>query len=162
MSVTINWGLYLLDRERAVFLYHSTQCNGVKLIQKEHSYIMVVNMSSSFWLLWVESRDFPQVEKERTACKDEQIHKMTTIFTKNGPSFFCVKMVVILWICSAFFFSLRKITWLNSQQPKTKGHIEHLSLLILKVCTGFQRIYGAHQILKHCYKILVCEHFSKS
>ena len=27
---------------------------------------------------------------------------------------------------SSFFLSLRKITWLNSQQPKTRGHVEHL------------------------------------
>ena len=40
-------------------------------------------MSSSFWLLGVELRDFSQAEKERTACKPEQIHKMTTIFTQN-------------------------------------------------------------------------------
>ena len=45
-------------------------------------------MCFSFWLLGVESRDFSQAEKERTACKAEQIHTMTTIFTKNdnlGP-----------------------------------------------------------------------------
>ena len=45
-------------------------------------------MSSSFWLLQVKSRDFFQAEKERTACKAEQIHKMTTIFTQKdnvGP-----------------------------------------------------------------------------
>ena len=41
-------------------------------------------MSSIFWLLEVESRDFSHAEKERTAGKDEQIHKMTTIFTQNG------------------------------------------------------------------------------
>ena len=40
-------------------------------------------MSSTFWLLRVESHDFSQAEKERTACKYEQIHKMTTIFTQN-------------------------------------------------------------------------------
>ena len=34
-------------------------------------------MSSSFGLLQVESREFSQLEKERTACKAEQIHKMT-------------------------------------------------------------------------------------
>ena len=54
-------------------------------------------MWSSFWLLGVESRDFSQAEKERTACKDVQIHKMTTIFTQNnklGP--FCVEIIVIL------------------------------------------------------------------
>jgi hypothetical protein len=43
------------------------------------------NMSSDFWLLQVESHDFPQAEKERTVCKAEEIHKMTTIFTQNGP-----------------------------------------------------------------------------
>ena len=42
-------------------------------------------MSSGFWLFGVESRDFSQAEKERNACKAEQIHKMTTIFTQNGP-----------------------------------------------------------------------------
>ena len=59
-------------------------------------------MSSRFWLLRVESRDFSQVEKEGTACKAEQIHKMTTIFTQNdnqGP--FWVKIVVIFLIYSA-------------------------------------------------------------
>ena len=48
----------------------------------------VLYMSSSFWLLGVESRDFSQAEKERTACKAEQIHTMTTCFTQNdnlGP-----------------------------------------------------------------------------
>ena len=39
--------------------------------------ILGLYMSSSFLLL--------QVEKERTACKAEKIHKMTTIFTQNGP-----------------------------------------------------------------------------
>ena len=45
-------------------------------------------MSSSFWQLGVESRDFSQAEKGRTDCKAEQIHKLTTIFTQNdnlGP-----------------------------------------------------------------------------
>ena len=39
-------------------------------------------MCTSFWLLGVESRDFSQAEKERTAYKAVQIHKMTTIFTQ--------------------------------------------------------------------------------
>ena len=45
-------------------------------------------MCSSFWLLGVESSDISQAEKERTVCKAEQIHKLTTIFTQNdnpGP-----------------------------------------------------------------------------
>ena len=40
-------------------------------------------MSSSFWLLGVETRDFSQAEKEITACKAKQIHKMTPIFAQN-------------------------------------------------------------------------------
>ena len=55
---------------------------------KPWCFIKVVYMSSSFWLLSVGSRDLSQAEKEITACKDEQIHKMTTIFTQNdnlGP-----------------------------------------------------------------------------
>ena len=62
----------------------------------------VLYMSFSFGLFWVESRDFSHAEKEITACKAEQVHNMTTIFTQNdnlGP--FWVKIVVILWICSA-------------------------------------------------------------
>ena len=46
---------------------------------------MVLYMFSSFGLLGVESCAFSQAEKERTACKAEQNHKMTTIFTQNGP-----------------------------------------------------------------------------
>jgi hypothetical protein len=42
-------------------------------------------MFSSFWLLGVESRDFSHAEREKTACKDEQIHKMTSVFTQNVP-----------------------------------------------------------------------------
>ena len=51
-------------------------------------------MSSSFWLLGVESRNFSHAEKGRIPCKDEQIHKMTTIFTQNDN--IGVKIVVIL------------------------------------------------------------------
>ena len=46
-------------------------------------------------LLQVESCDFSQAEKERTACKAKQIHKMTIIFTQNGPrlSFILYKII---------------------------------------------------------------------
>ena len=40
-------------------------------------------MCSSVWMLGIESRDFSQAEKERTACKAVQIHKIATIFTQN-------------------------------------------------------------------------------
>ena len=58
-------------------------------------------MSSSFWLLGVESRDFSQGEKERTACK---AHKITIIFTQNDNlEPFWVKIVV-----QAVFFQHEK------------------------------------------------------
>ena len=47
----------------------------------------VVYMSSSFWLLAVESRDLSQAEKETTAFKAEQIKKMTTIVSQNDNCF---------------------------------------------------------------------------
>ena len=59
-------------------------------------------MCFSFGLSRVESHGFYQAEKERTACKAEQIHKLTTIFTqKDNPGPFWVQIVVSLWICSA-------------------------------------------------------------
>ena len=40
-------------------------------------------MSFSFLQLAVGSRELSQAEKEITLRKDEQIHKMTTIITRN-------------------------------------------------------------------------------
>ena len=54
-------------------------------------------MSSNFWLLVVESRNFSHAEKERTASKAEQIHEMTIIFIQNALRLsFRVNIVVIL------------------------------------------------------------------
>ena len=54
-------------------------------------------MSSSFWLLGVESRDFSHAEEEKTACKAEQMHITTTIFTQNDNlGSFIVKINVFL------------------------------------------------------------------
>ena len=76
---------------------------------------MGLYISSSFWLLRVESRDFFQPEKEKTACKAEQIHKMTTIFIQNGNlGPFWVKIVVILWIRSALQAVLSFSAWEKS------------------------------------------------
>ena len=66
-------------------------------------------MSSSLCLLRIESRDFSQAEKERTACKTEQIHKITTIFTQNDPRLsFQVKLVVIFVNLPNFLSQLEK------------------------------------------------------
>ena len=50
----------------------------------EYNFTKVLYMSSSFWLLGVESRDFSHAEKESTACKAEQMHKITNSFTQNN------------------------------------------------------------------------------
>ena len=60
-----------------------------QLIHKVCTFIFQLGMSqmlymcSSFWLLGVESLEFSQTEKETTACKAEEIHKIATIFTQN-------------------------------------------------------------------------------
>ena len=81
-------------------------------------------MSSSFWLLGVESCHFSH---ERSACKAEQIYKFSLKMVLSCC--FCENRFVNLlsFASSSFFLSLRKITWLNSQQPKTRGHVKHLS-----------------------------------
>ena len=64
----------------------------------------------------VESHDFSQPEKEQTASKAEQIHKMTTILTQNynlGP--FWVKIVAILGNISAFQAVLSFSAWEKSR-----------------------------------------------
>ena len=92
----------------------------------------VLYMSSSCWLLGVESHDFSQDEKGWTVCKAEQIHKMTityfhskqqprTILSENS----CHLVNLLSFASSSFFLSMRKIMWLNSQQPKTRGHVKH-------------------------------------
>ena len=88
----------------------------------------VVYMSSRILQLAVGSRGISW--ENITACKAEKIYKMTTILPQNdnlGP--FWVKIDVSLWIYSALqaflsFSAWKKITWLNSQQPKTTGHVE--------------------------------------
>ena len=69
-------------------------------------------MCSNFRLLGVESRDFSHVKKERTVCKDDQIHKMTTIVTQNGPrlSFLTVNNCYFCEFAQFFFLSMRKVT----------------------------------------------------
>ena len=60
-------------------------------------------------LLRVESRDFSQAEKKRTAGKAEQIHKMTTIFTQIIVVR-CHFVNLLSFTSTYIFLSLRKIT----------------------------------------------------
>ena len=73
-------------------------------------------MCSKKKILGVESCDFSQAEKEITACKAEQIHKMTLIFTQNDiQAPFWVKIDVILWICSALQAVISLSAWEKSR-----------------------------------------------
>ena len=100
----------------------------IKVLSSCQQLPKVLYMWSSFWLLEVESHDFSHSEKERPACKALQIQKMTTIFTQNdnlGPFW-----MIFFLLCSSleavlsFFLNMRKITWPNSQEPKTREHVE--------------------------------------
>ena len=71
-------------------------------------------MSSSFWQLGVESRDFWHADKERAACKAEQIHKMTTIFTQNDNLKTILSENRTLWILSALEAVLFFLAWEKS------------------------------------------------
>ena len=88
-------------------------------------------MSSSFGLLGLESFDFSQDETERTAWKAGQIHKISNYFpSKWQPCTILSENIShivnsLSILSSSFILSMWKITWLNSQQPKTKGHVEH-------------------------------------
>jgi hypothetical protein len=72
-------------------------------------------MWSIFWLLGVESRDFSQAEKEKTACKAMKIHEMPTIFIKKRQprTIFsennCHIVNLLIFASSSFFVSMRKI-----------------------------------------------------
>ena len=76
----------LSGRDASVALNYYT-CEIVSCYNKQ-LVALVLYMSSNFWLLGVESHDFSHAEKEGTACKADQIHKMTIIFTQKdnlGP-----------------------------------------------------------------------------
>ena len=89
----------------------------------------VVYMSYKILLLAVGSRDLSQAEKFFllffTSCANSQndnyFHSKRqpgTILSENN----CHFVTLLSFASSSFFLSLRKITWLNSQQPKTRGY----------------------------------------
>ena len=60
-----------------------------------------------------------QAEKEKTACKAEQIHKIKTTFTQNG-SFF---VNLLSFASSSFFSSLRTLDY-----PSNLGNQNQIKL----------------------------------
>ena len=92
----------------------------------------VLYMCCGFWEL--SHVIFLMLRKKELLAKAEQIHKMVTIFNqKNNLSSTilsensCHFVISFSFASSSFFLSMRKITWLNFQQPKTRAHVEHLN-----------------------------------
>ena len=72
------------DIEALINHEHKDFQSGVVPLERENITI-VVYMCSTLLQLAPGSHDSPQAEKRITVRKAEQIHKMTTIFTQNGP-----------------------------------------------------------------------------
>ena len=66
---------------RIFTLFYKTQLQN----EKKEKILLALGLilCSKKKILEVELRDFSQAEKEITACKAEQIHRMTPIFTQN-------------------------------------------------------------------------------
>ena len=65
----------------------------------------------------------------------EQMHKITSISLKMVEVIIlsessCHFVNLVSFSSSSFFLSIRKITWLNSHQPKTRGYVEHLNFIL--------------------------------
>ena len=91
------------------------------------------------WITW-----FISIWDKNNCCYklSNQLFSVKMVRFENCFESLWVKVVVILWICSAFnmsYFclSLRFITWFMSQQPKTNTDAEHLyfSLIIARHCS---------------------------
>ena len=106
----------------------------------------VLYICVGFWLLAHESRDFSCWDKNYCYYKLSKL----TFFTQNGQvwnkSSCWVKIAVILWICSGFCLSLRKITWFMSQQLKTNTDVERLALVDGLPALSFDSCSTCHSI----------------
>ena len=79
--------------------------------------------------------------------KDNYFHSKgqpRTILSKKS----CHFVNLLSFASISFFLSLRKITRLNSQQPKTRGHVEHLYVVLQLLRSEFLRILEIWRILE--------------
>ena len=56
-------------------------------------------------------------------------HCARTILSENS----CLFVNLLSFASTSFFLSMRKIRWLNSEQPKTRGHVEHPTYICIKL-----------------------------
>ena len=73
---------------------------------------------------------FPMLKKKELLAKALQFHKLTIVFTQNGPRLsFGVKIVAILWICSALeaVFFVYFSAWEKSRDSTSNSQkLEHM------------------------------------
>jgi hypothetical protein len=88
---------------------------------------------SSFELLADQPRDFSQAEKKIKVAKANQIHKLTTTFIQKGQKLsFWVKIVAILWICSAVTTAISFSAWDKSRDSSANSSkFEHMEWVLL-------------------------------
>ena len=67
-----------------------------------------------------------------------------TILRENS----CHFVNLLSFASRSFSLSMRKITWLNCQQPKTRGHVEHL--ILFEICPLIMRslVFNLSQIFQ--------------
>ena len=84
--------------------------------------------STYFWLWELSHLIFLKLRKKELLAKRQTVNyfhskrQPRTILSANS----CKFVNLLSFASSSFFLSMRKITWLNSQQPKTRAHVEHL------------------------------------
>ena len=109
-------------------------------------------MSSSFWLLGVQSRDFSQAEKERTTilAKPSNSQNANYFHSKRQPRTIlsensCHFVNFLSFASSSFFLSMRKI-----------GVLVNLSIPKLKFCKVAQLFFeGMRENILHIFRALV-------
>ena len=87
-------------------------------------------MSSKFlaagsWVMWF----FSSWERKNSLQSWANSQNVNYFYSRDNLVQFLEIIIVLLWISSGlqavlFFLNLRKITWLKSQQPKTRRHVE--------------------------------------
>ena len=115
------WNWWHVFQTLIEMLILKTVHSGKEILKKR----VISFRSSSFWLYGVESRDFFSCWVRKN-CFQSWANSQNDNYFVNSLSF----------ENSSFFLSMKKITWLNSQQPKTRGHVEHLIISVGKILTG--------------------------
>ena len=135
LNLTCNSNLRLYSNKVTLIIFRTRYSRDLDAGKWLGNFFKDVYMSSSFGLLTLESRDLSQAEKEITSCKAEQIHKLTSICTQNGPRLsFWVKIVLFVWICSALQAVLPFSAWEKSRGSTPNSQkLEHMKSTLINL-----------------------------